>query len=307
MTYYSQTFVSPANGAQLLSVLFATWLPANGWTLVDTVTSGTIVSKVYQSPGSSNSFGTDFYIANTYGSTTAGSLSWSMSQQYNLSTHKMIKYAPTTAPGTTPDATDFTVVDATGLSPYDSLIQWGSSYISNSGTTFFYASVNVDRINSGGTNNTATTMGLFDSFLATDPFPIGMLQITGTSVSSFATGVSTNEPTQIAIDAKNWTLCLAYYQPAYGATSQMADIYNGGKYLAQRTYFGCGRGFGSVFTGQPIGYRGLPKDFLIVGGSGGSVGDTMVLTIGATNYTYTWLSFGTFAGSAYYMIWLLQT
>lgn len=305
MTYYTGTYTSPANGGQVLSGQMNTWLTANSWTLVDTVTSGTIVSKVYKSPGTSNSFGTDFYLANTYQSTTAGDLTWSMSQAYNTGTHKMTKYAPTTAPGTTPDPTDFTVVDATGLFPYDASLQWGSHYVGAVG--FLWTSITVDRVIIGSTYSEATYMGLFDSFLATDPFPIAMTQLTSVSgtAQSFTQGAVTNEPGQVAIDTKNWGVCLAYTSPAYGALSPSQDIYNGGKYLAQRTYFGCNRGWATYGTGQPIGYRGLPKDVLLVAGGSVSAGDTMVLTIGVTNYTYTMLRQGTFSPSSYY-VWMLQ-
>ena len=312
MTYYTQSYSSVANGGAVLQAQMNTWLTANHYVLVDTVTSGTQVSKVYKSPAAYNFFGQDWYlITYTADQTTSSTLQYGICQAYNATTHKATKYAPRIVPATVPDASDYTVVDATGLDPYNSiLLSAYTSQIASSGATNVYASITADRvIINGGSSNTPQYIGLFDTLLASDPFPLVCTTMGTSNSSSYNAnwGTVTCEPGQTAVDVANWHTAVPYLNggPIYGATNPGGvDLYSG-KSLLQRMVFGTGRSF----TGLVYGYRGLFRDILLTWSQGGTgaAGDTLSYTVGATTYTYTCLMGQTYNGGPAYYVWMLQT
>jgi hypothetical protein len=91
MAYY-ETIYNTATPALDIMTNLQTWMPANGYTFVETYTSGTNISDVYKSPGTSNSFGTDFYIGFNRTSTTVASVGVMVFEQWDAVNKKPNKY-----------------------------------------------------------------------------------------------------------------------------------------------------------------------------------------------------------------------
>lgn len=288
MAVYTSGTINSATPATDLMTALDTHITNNGWTFVETYTSGTNISNIYKSPGASNSFGTDFYVGLNRTSTTSN-VALFLCELYDSSTHYARKYAP---PGLNaiPD-TDYTVVDATGINP-DSASFQKAAVITRVNSTLFtwYANVTVDRMifGSSATSGELVYAGLYDPLIPGDSFPICVMKISGSSTSATTYGAVTRELNQTAATANNWAVqtngtvisSTASQNIAYGANvfSTGTLLYTG-NVPVQRIFF-------SSTRNTSTGIRGLLKG-VVVAGSGTSVtGDTLSYTSGGTTYNY---------------------
>lgn len=297
MAVYTSGTINSATPATALMTALDTHITANGWTFVETYTSGTNISNIYKSPGASNSFGTDFYVGLNRTSTTSD-VALFLCELYDSSTHYARKYAP---PGLNaiPD-TDYTVVDATGIYP-DSASFQKAAVITRATSSLFtwYANVTVDRMIFGSSAGDLVYVGLFDTLIPGDSFPICVCKVGGGSTAATTYGAVTRELNQTSATANNWavqtlgtTVSSASNSLAYGVLAQgtSALLYTG-NVPVQRIVF-----FSSRNT--TTGVRGLLKGVVVAGATTSAHGDTLSYTSGGTTYNYIHATNST---ASYYM------
>ena len=298
MAYYEQAYNTATPALDIMTNL-QTWMPANGYTFVETYTSGTNISDVYKSPGTSNSFGTDFYIAFNRTSTTTTVVSPMVFEQWDAVNKKAIKYAPQTGGTTMTPASDGSVNDSgvllsvttAGASLYKSTYMFAPV----STATTLYININIDRIiwGSGTDYLYHGYAGLYDSFNNANPFPLvvatwgyqGNTSVYGTYT---AYGAVTREP-WISSSTANWGVhCFNYSSsyylyPYFGSTPGV----NPRTSLQASTalFFGSTKYTASYIAGAQMGlFKDLiwnPQGTLNLLG-----GDTLAITVGATTYNY---------------------
>lgn len=312
MGYSSITYTAPTNGGQLIQNTLDTLLLGAGWTSVATHTSGTIVSNIYKSAGTLNSFGQDFYLLTQRQSVTDSSCRITIFEQWDSVNTKLLKYCPWNSAGLTP-AADYSVPDVVGVLPstLGSSVNFSTITLPNTGTTVVSIKVDIDKVY--GFGSAGCYAGLFDSFLTSDPFPLCVANLIRpfTSTSSAATQTQyigyTREPNQTAVDVNNWTGAVPYLegQAIYGIANgnsngvelytQKFSVWRGSVFASLRAY---GILNGATENYAYTAFRGLPKDIILTGTSGNG-GDTLTFTQGATTYNYFGLTSYSAIGSAF--------
>lgn len=290
------TITSATPSVDLMTAL-DTQFTTNGWTFIETFTSSTNVTNIYKSPGTSNSFGTDFFVGMNRTSTTS-SVAFMLFEIWDATGKKCRKYAPNGS-NTAPD-TDYSIVDATGLAPNAMNVK-ATIPVATSTTFTWWSSITADR--AMFTSSVSTTsggyVGLFDSFLQNDPFPICVLNWSGTLAPGTGYGAVTREPLQTAAAANNFAAQISsvmldvgynYTGAVYGAPDVSNKgfanwIYSSTNRVAQRVMFFSSRSQGG-------GLRGVLKD-AVVSSCGSVQGDTLSYTVGATTYGFVRAGSGT--------------
>lgn len=296
MAYYEQAYNTATPALDIMTSL-QTWMPANGYTFVETYTSGTNISDVYKSPGTSNSFGTDFYIAFNRTSTTATIVPVMIFEQWDAVNKKAIKYAPQTGGTTMTPASDGSVNDSgvllsvttSGASLYKST----PIFAPVSTATTLYININIDRILWGsGTDYLYNGYaGLYDSFNNANPFPL-VVATWAYHASAYGTytqyGSVTREP-WISSSGANWGVDCFSYQAVYS----IYPYFGNQPGVNPRTSLQSSAAFYFGSTKYSQGYSagaqmGLFKD--LIWNPQGTLnmlgGDTLAITVGATTYNY---------------------
>ena len=294
MAYYETTYTTATPALDIMTNL-QTWMPANGYTFVETYTSGTNISDFYKSPGTSNSFGTDFYIGFNRTATTTTVVSVMVFEQYNVSTHLATKYAPYTGGTSMTPASDGSVNDSgvllSATSSGSSLYKNTTIYnpVTTAGTV--YLNININRLIWGHSTSYNYTgyAGLYDSFGNQSLFPLVVLTsgyTTTTTPTSTTLGSMTRE-SWVTTATTNWAV---WYNYSYNA-NYFPSLYNGGQ-----TSTNSRTGFipSSLVTFESIknsGYYRNPgtlKDliFSYQGTANAAGGDTLAITVGANTYNY---------------------
>lgn len=298
---YNTGSINSSTPAVALMTALDTEFTGNGWTFVETYTSSTNVTNIYKSPAASNSFGTDFYVGVNRTSTTS-TVAFMLGELYNSSTHLFRKYAKNS--NTIPD-TDYSIVDATGILP-TAMTRFAAISVNTSTLFTWWSNVTVDR--AMFTSSASTTgggyVGLFDTLLPSDPFPIAVLNWTGSVTVGTTLGAVTREPLQTLSYANNWSAqvggistgasgAMIPYGVGDGTTNGdgfYSWIYSTSGRAAQRVSFYSSRSL----TG---GLRGLLKD-VVFATFGSAMGDQLSYVIGSTTYNYVR------AGSTINSIWI---
>jgi hypothetical protein len=299
MAYYETTY-NTANPALDIMTNLQTWMPANGYVFVETYTSGTNISDVYKSPGTSNSFGTDFYIGFNRISTTTTTVSVMVFEQYNVSTHLATKYAPQTGGTSMTPASDGSVNDSGVLlsSTTSGASLYKSTYIYAPVSTAIthYVNINVNRIIWGNSTSYSDNgyAGLYDPIGSASLFPLIVLNIGYNSYNGTITPTYTNSrsgaltrETYVTAATTNW----AVYN-SYTSSSAVFQLSNDG--VPSGTNPKTGFVYSSLFTFTSLhapAYQrqlGTLKDFIYnpQGAANTAGGDTLSITVGANTYNY---------------------
>jgi len=299
MAYYETTYTT-ATPALDIMINLQTWMPANGYVFVETYTSGTNITDVYKSPGTSNSFGTDFYIGFNRTTTTTTSVSVMIFEQYNVSTHLATKYAPSTGNTTMTPASDGSVNDSgvllSSTTSGASLYKGTAIYAPVTTAITHYININVNRIIWGNSTSYSDSgyAGLYDPIGNSSLFPLIVLNIGYNSYNSttlptytiFKSGALTRE-SYITAATSNWAAYSGY------STSQFV-FFIGNDGIPAGTNPKTGFTYSSLLTftsvKQPTYQRqlGTLKDFIFnpQGGANLNGGDTLSITVGANTYNY---------------------
>ena len=295
MAYYETTYNTATPALDIMTNL-QTWMPANGYTFVETYTSGTNISDVYKSPGTSNSFGTDFYIGFNRTATTSANVGVMVFEQWDAVNKKAIKYAPITGGVSMTPASDGSVNDSGVL--LSATTSAASCYKGNAISTAasvsatIYLNITVNRLIWGHSTTVsyAGYAGLYDSFTP-GGFPL-ISVITGyvsTSTPTSTTYGSVTREQWISAATTNFAVYSgSYYYGYYHAwpitTLRGADAVNNktGYYPTSLVTFA------SVKNTSIVGLYGTLKDIVYnnQGGINGTGGDTLSITVGATTYNY---------------------
>jgi hypothetical protein len=307
MTFYSNTFSSSSTPRTALFTWMNTILTANGWSAVETWTSGTTQFDVFLSPGEYNGVGTDFYFAWGNASSTTASMSTCLFEEWDASGKKALKYAPgVSLRGSQVVDSDKTVTDATGVSLDSSLLAPSVRSFKVPASTEYtlVADVTVDRVIVGhstfGVDNTVHSFGvlyagMYDTLVpvADDPVPLCIWNgsvFSGASDGASMVGV-TREPLGSGTDVNNWGAGVSFEVGAAAAENtshlyalgagtsalySVADPYRNPR--AFPVFFGTARNTSSgtvPFHQKPRGvFQGLVGSCQ----SGGGVGDTLTTT-----------------------------
>jgi hypothetical protein len=310
MAYY-ETIYNTATPALDIMTNLQTWMPANGYTFVETYTSGTNISDVYKSPGTSNSFGTDFYIGFNRTSTTVASVGVMVFEQWDAVNKKAIKYAPSTGGSSTTPAGDGTINDAgvflnvttSAASCYKNTVIATAASVSAT----IYLNITVNRLIWGHSTTTpyAGYAGLYDPFTS-GGFPLISLT-TGFSAATIPTytsyGSLTREPwisaatTNFAVYTGSVSYGYYYAWPATISTGPQAANNKTGYYPTTLI------AIQGVKNTSVAGLYGTLKDIVYnnQGGVNGTGGDTLAITVGATTYNYVKPATSTTYGPCYWI------
>ena len=297
MAYYEQIYNTATPALDIMTSL-QTWMPANGYVFVETFTSATDVSDVYRSPGTLNSFGTNFFIAFNRTSTTATTVAVMIFEQWDAALKRAVKYAPFTNSASTTPAGDGTMNDAgvalnataVAASCHKSTVMGATVSVS----TTIYINITVDRLIWGNSNSAniiwAGYAGLYDSFTP-GGFPLISVSTgyqTITLPTSTAYGSVTREPwisaatTNFGVYSGTYSNGSQYAWPINSSVS--ASSINGRTGLYPTSLVS----FRSTKNTSVGGIYGTLKDIVynnqgLVNGTGG---DTLAITVGATTYNY---------------------
>jgi hypothetical protein len=283
MSYTSGTVSGATPAVDLMTAMDTAILGVTGWSFIETTTSGNYTAKVYKSAAGNNSFGQDWYASVVRSADNGTYVFIRPSEGYDVGNHKMQKIVPssgTKTPATTtylnPDA------DVTPAGGCSSLT--GSAYVGLTvgGSASYYLSVTADRIVMGSrtVGDYGLYCGLFDTVLASDPFPLGAVALgTGSGSQSATYGAATREPGQAASNAYNFYLQLISsnadnFSLNIGGSAS-ADVYAGSAYA--------GRVLLRSARNPSNAVRGLLKPDVIWSPFAGVNGDTV--TAGAVTYT----------------------
>lgn len=300
MAQYATTTINSATPAVDLMTWMGTQLTDNGWTFVETWTSGAKTANVYKSPAGANSVGSDFYLATYRASTVITTVQVLLFEDWDAVNKKARKYAPAAGTGITVNVADNTVTDATGVL-LDSATLYRSSSIGVriSITTTYVSDVTVNRLIVGASNGTFPPIyaGVYDSLLTTaqDPVPLVVSNFEGTSsfTQGNAWGSSTREPgapaaAQYNFNCQMFNLSGGTRLYAYGAPTpsngtsttvlpSSGDIYRG--YVTTPIVLCSSRVAPSAVTSALRGvYQGI-----VTSARGGAVGDTLTVTMPDTS------------------------
>jgi hypothetical protein len=311
MVYYEPTYASSATPAVDVMNDMQTKMVAGGWTFVETFTSGTDVTDVYKSPAASNSLAMDYFIYLNRTATTATVVTVGISEQYDSTGKKALKYATNVLTSLTPNPTDFTVND-TGV------VLNGASALNK--ITLFSLALNTARafsinitpervmvtsqtLATAGTANGAY-VGIFDASSTAWTVCLGVVTFTmsSTSPSSGATwGAVTRAPNRPAginlfqafQSTYNWVQGI--FRNGTASSPTFTDTYGGtviGR-LGMTTY--------PSYTDTGVPPAGVFKDLIITtqGGANTLGGDTLAVTYGSTTLNYFSLGKSTTHGTVY--------
>ena len=316
-----------SDGPRALVNLLDPVLTGVGWVREENALSnGGALIWVYRSPGSSNSFGSDFRIAFAI-STTASQRSLLMIalfEGWNTSTKQCSNYAPSVG-STVPSATTFLNPGAAkALTSSGTLNSIGAlasiDFSSWTSPHQIVYSVTIDRViigyrsNDSGNGWGAQYIGLYDSFMNTtdDPFPIcqvGLRASTTGGTGSFqgtAYGVSTREPKQTGSAAANFGVQVGSVGTASPATSgfvppqaaNVGDSYSQKMWLGRVPLLSSRSGVGSV--------RGLLKDVYVSNWANCSFGTRATFTQNPGNTTQNVTNINGATGISGGSIWVAE-
>lgn len=300
MAEYATTSIDTATPVVDLMTWLDGKMTTNGWTFVETWTSGTKVANVYKSPAAGNSVGVDFYVA-FYRSTTTSVLTVLLFEDWDAVNKKARKYAPASGSGITVNVTDNTVTDATGVLLDSATLSRVATVTLSSGVAqVIYLDVDANKVvvaNSSQASAAFAYAGVYESLLpaSIDPVPLVVWNGSGhaSGSSSALYGASTREPTAPAVGQYNFqmhsnvpTVSDRFY--AYGvmtgsATSNTSktisssgDLYRAGSSQAAKIVLVSSRVATSTVSNQNAA-RGLPLN-VVTSYSGGARGDTLTET-----------------------------
>ena len=301
MAYYEQAYNTATPALDIMTNL-QTWMPANGYTFVETYTSGTNISDVYKSPGTSNSFGTDFYIGFNRTATTATTVAAMVFEQWDAVNKKAIKYAPATGAASMTPASDGSVNDSgvllSATTAAASCYKSASLYIPlNNASWVIYVNININRIIWGSSNSYVYNgyAGLYDSFSTNNvTFPLCVVSFSDKTstidpVSTTSGGSFTRDPWPTTATT-NFGVFVSY-TPTYGifpttAAGAAPTSVNGRTGLMPsalvqlvNTKYTVSSIFGSSGTLKDVVYNNQ-------GTANTNGGDTLAITVGATTYNY---------------------
>jgi len=295
MAYYETTYNTATPALDIMTNL-QTWMPANGYTFVETYTSATNVSDVYKSPGTSNSFGTDFYIGFNRTATTATNVAVMVFEQWDAVSKKAIKYAPATGAVSTTPAGDGSINDSgvllsattSAASCYKNTAI--STQVSSSAT--IYLNITVNRLIWGHSTTVsyAGYAGLYDPFTS-GGFPLvsattGYVTITKPTSTSY--GSITREPF-ISASTSNFGVWAGTYLYGYYSAWPITNANSATTSNPKTGYFPTS--LVAITSGKNTsvaGVLGTLKDIVYnnQGAVNGTGGDTLAITVGATTYNY---------------------
>jgi hypothetical protein len=312
MAYYETTYASSATPAVDVMNDMQTKLPANGWTFVETFTSGTDVTDVYKSPAAGNSLGVDYFIYLNRTATTATFVSVGISEQYDSTGKKALKYNTNVTTALTPNQTDYTVNDTgvvlNGASALNKIVLFQLAL--NTARTFninitpdrvIVCSVSLGSVNGG-------YVGVFDHQYLHPAWavPLGMNTFTGSTnflnTASPVYGGTTRDP--------NVSTATAYCFRAGLYTSSSLGVgtnpFNGG-YGAVTSLDQYGTipimRVGIATRADYAFNRLIMKDIISTGQGGANYagGDTLAVTYGSTTLNYVSIPKSTYLSSSYTM------
>jgi len=295
MAYYEQAY-NTATPALAIMTSLQTWMPANGYVFVETYTSGTNISDVYRSPGTLNSFGTDFFIAFNRTATTAATVAVMVFEEWDAVNKRAVNYAPSTGGVAMTPASDGSVNDSgvllsatTNAASCNKNCTIGATA---SVSSTVYINITVDRIIWGNSQNVSYSgyAGLYDSF-TTSAFPLVVVR------SGYATSTPNNSATSYgAVTREPW---IASSSSSFGAAGPISQgYYNAWPVTSledanninsrtgiQPSYLIC------IYSSRNqtlSGVFGTFKDWIFnnQGAANGVGGDTLAITVGATTYNY---------------------
>ena len=284
MPFTSGTQGADANCAQTFMATLDTALLAAGYVFVEEVGTGD-VARVYRSPAGLNVSGYDWFLFVRRTAANSTTVSFTISEQYNSSTHLVFYYA-TSLTGRIPVA-DGSFSDPAGKSPVAaSTFKYRTITVSTSSFAY-YISATPNRLAVGTrvvTSNYAAYAGLMDDWYQTPlTYPPVVVCAMETETSGTSIGGVTREPGITTNPAGNDNFCVNRVQ-SWGPVTN-PDPYSAGKALMNRAY---------VRAQAP---RGLLRDVWMVPMLGVN-GDTVSATIGGSARTLAQIT-GVNAGAGF--------
>jgi hypothetical protein len=173
---YASGTITNANAADLLYTEIETLFTAHAnWDHVETISSGGIEHEIWRNNGANNSFGSNFFIAIIYDATGGLTLDIKCFESWDGTNDKAIRPCVGATGSRTPNAngsygnetTGFVITDTTDMA-------YGRVSTPTTGYDYFIQ-VSQDRIcvaTKFSTTDHAIYAGLYESLLASDPFPI---------------------------------------------------------------------------------------------------------------------------------------
>lgn len=288
MTYNSGSLTSATPASALIAIMDATITAITGLSKVSAaIVVGTNTWNVYKSAAANNSFGSDFYFALGYNTTTPTFVLMTVFEGWNSGTNLASNFAPNSTQ--IPVVTTWANPNAAAALPSTGTTMAFlscSTALTTTAFSYFY-SVTNDRLVFGWFSSAAQEgfyLGLYDSFqtVANDPFPLCALRFgTGfgnamTTAATTLAGLATREPRQTVSTAINFGV------GATGAASSCwtlnnstnAEIYSAFPFVSR-----------VLLQGRASGaYRGLLKD-IYIGPIQINNGDTITWSLAGTPHT----------------------
>lgn len=313
MSYSVGTITGSATpGASLRTVLKAALDAHPAWAYVEDYTTGAFQWSVYKCKGTSNLWGSDFYIAFTVSSVSTFWLT--VFEGYNPATHGAIRPAPyagyvsrnvpIAADGSFGGGAESVLPQGIGSSGFTPASVGVSTSAAN-GTFDYWIVVTNNGVSVStrvGATPYAMQVGLFDSLVPNDPAPLAMYVLSDSSsggnqpvciATRNLTGKGTTAPFAFGLLGPfgNLNLTAWNYGVCYGnitAVPTITDAFQGAPLASRIAVVTSGGSYNN--NGATYGvYRGLLRDVLFTGvGSGLAQGDT--LNIAGHTYVCVYIS-----------------
>lgn len=254
MSYVTGTVLQSATPAISMRDVLESAMTAHGnWEFVKTLQSGGLDYRVWKNRGVGNGFGSDWYLFLVYSTTGTGNVSYFCAENFNSSTNVFNHPCPLETTASTAPAADFSFGGATTYAFTTYLTNAHVETLTLSTTQFDYfikvckGHVMIN-IRVGSTTN-GIYVGLFDTFMVSDPFPLVICNPGNTSASavplpgttSRMPEVTTSVARQFAIreiatiNNTGWTQAAVIYGGSVGLPgSTSGDLFAGGSPLGSR-------------------------------------------------------------------------
>lgn len=305
MGYRTGALTSANPAADLAAQIEAEFNLHGNWDLEDTVTIGSNTHRVWKNRGTgtdANAFGQDFRVSLQYAAAGGTTLRLRCFEAFDAVNDKAIRPCVPTAGSSAINANGSFGDETLGFTLEATQLVYADLLTVTTGFDY-YVQVSRNRLCVGtkfSTTNTALYVGLFESLMAADPFP---LCIVGTSGNENAFGADcgvSRHPNKTTVGADNFVFRLEPYSSIAG-TAERNDLFHNAAYASRALLRHINNGGAAD---EPVygRNRGLLYDCeLLPDGATATVnGATMV---SGTN-TYTKLKFGTFGYAP--GAWVLQ-
>jgi hypothetical protein len=299
MAFRSGNIVSATPAADLVAQIEAEFDLHGNWDFVEQVETGiapdNYYRRIWKNRGTgtgANSFGSDFHIQIARKVDGTGTVFLYAFEAYDAVNDKIIRPCVPNAASLAINANGSHGDEALGFTltsgPYISV------QILTVTTGFdYYISVSSNRLCVAAkysTTDTAAYVGLFESMMAADPFPLCIIGTSGNENAHITDMGVSRHPNKTTTEADNFMFQLAAFS-AISGNAQTTDLFHNAA-VASRALI-------RHYTGNPAVYgyaRGLLHDAILLpdGGTATRNGDT--ITVGGE--TYTKMKFGTYGFSS---------